>query len=86
MQVSNYSVSCGPAGTTQYSGNSFGGFPMLSLIAKVGKNGKPFVVGSKHQSKVGRAGNLYLAIVPFTFYPQGMQGSYTVRVRVGAGT
>jgi hypothetical protein len=85
ISVSNYNVSSNPAGTQQWGGSSFGGFPMLSLIGKIGKNGKPFLVGTQHKSKPRKTGDLYLAVVPFSHYPQGASGSYQVKINISGG-
>ncbi|MEM7234688.1 MAG: hypothetical protein AAF517_21090 [Planctomycetota bacterium] len=83
MSVSNYGVSCGPTGTTQWSsGNSFNNYPMLSLVGKVGKKGKPFLVGSNYKGKGKKPGRLYLSIVPFSYNVGGAVGKYTAKIRV----
>ncbi len=84
--VSNYSVSATPDGASQYStSRSFGNFPVLSLIGKIGRKGKPFLVGSNFRGKASGAGKLYLAITPFYYYPQGAGGSYKVKIDAGGG-
>jgi hypothetical protein len=79
LSVPNYNVTVGPEGTRQYSGTTFGSFPMLALIGKVGKNGKPFLVGPDYQGKASREGNLHLAVVPFRRNYAAM-GSFQVRI------
>lgn len=80
ISVRNYNVLAGPAGNTDWGGNTFGNFPMLSLVGKVGKKGQPFLVGEEHQGKPKGAGRLYLAIVPFSPYPGGASGSYQAQI------
>jgi hypothetical protein len=81
ISVSNYGVVSGPAGNTSWSGHStFGNFPMLSLVAKVGKKGKPFLVGASYRGKVRGKGRIYLGVVPFSPYPTGAAGNYQVKV------
>jgi hypothetical protein len=83
MTVSNYGVSCGPTGATQYSsGNSFNNFPLLSLVGKVGKNGKPFLIGNKFSGKATGNGNLYLSVVPFVYDTNGATGKYTASIKM----
>jgi hypothetical protein len=67
LSISNYNLTAGPEGTTRYrtSGTPYSNFPTLSLIGKIGKNGKPFLVGQKHESRARSDGTLYLGIVPF---------------------
>jgi hypothetical protein len=65
LTVSGYNVTAGPAGTSQYSGNTFENFPMLALVGKIGKNGKAFLVGKEWTEVAKRAGSLYLGVVPF---------------------
>jgi hypothetical protein len=83
--VAEWSVTSGPTGTKRYSGNTFGNFPMLALIGRIGKNGKPFLVGASHKSKVKSPGRLYLSVVPFQYNPGGVAGKYEVKVKIGAG-
>lgn len=83
MTVSNYGVSCGPTGTTQWSsGNAFNNYPLLSLVGKVGKNGKPFLIGSNYKGKATSNGHLYLSVVPFVYDVDGVTGKYTATVRL----
>ena len=86
INVSNYGVSSGPAGTTQWSGNSFNNLPMLSLVGKVGKKGKPFLVGTDYREKLSTGGRLYLSIVPFSYNPTGAVGKYEASVRLASGS
>jgi hypothetical protein len=84
VSVSNYGVSCGPDGTTQYAtSRSFEGLPVLSLVGKVGKRGKPFLIGSSHKGKAGDSGRLYLSITPFYYNPGGAIGNYQVKIDIG---
>ena len=83
MSVSNYGVSCGPEGTTQWnSGNQFNNYPMLSLVGKVGKNGTAFLVKRGYKGKAKKAGRLYLSIVPFAYNINGVSGKYTAKVKL----
>lgn len=81
INVSNYGIVAGPTGNTDWSGHAtFGNFPMLSLVGRVGKRGEPFLVGSAYTGKSKSEGRLYLAVVPFSPYPQGAQGTYQAKV------
>lgn len=83
ISVSNYGVSCGPDGTTQYATNrSFDGLPVLSLVGKIGKRGKAFLIGSSHKGKAAGSGKLYLAITPFYYNPGGAIGNYQVKIDI----
>jgi len=83
MSNPNYGVSSGPTGATQYSsGNAFHNFPLLSLVGKVGKNGKPFLVGQTYKGKASGSGRLYLSVVPFTYDPGNVTGKYTAAIRL----
>ena len=82
--VPDWGISSGPGGNSQYSGNTFGGFPNLSLVGKVGSKGKPFLVGASLRQKSKQQGRLYLAIVPFQYDPGQTSGSYKVKVNLGA--
>lgn len=82
INVRNYSVSSGPSGTRQWSGNSFNNFPMLALVGKVGKRGKPFLVGPSYRGKAAKTGKLYLSIVAFSYNPGGANGKYQVKVKL----
>jgi len=65
VTVSRYNLTAGPEGTQRYSGNTFQNFPMLALVGKIGKNGKPFLIGKEWKGVVKKAGILYLGLVPF---------------------
>ncbi len=82
VTVPNYNLTSGPEGTTRYSGNTFQSFPMLSLVGKIGKNGKPFLVAKEYQGKASREGALYLGLVPFR-RNYAASGSYQVKVETG---
>lgn len=84
LHVSNYNLTVGPEGTRRYSGSTFQNFPMLSLVGKVGKKGKPFVVGRSYKGKVGRDGTLYLGVVPFRRNYRAT-GTYKVEVEAEPG-
>ena len=84
--VENWSVKAGPAGTTRY--NSFKsqqGFPMLCLVGKIGKTGKPFKIGEKYRLRSKTAGRLYLAIQPFDYEPGGVDGRYESVISITDG-
>jgi hypothetical protein len=81
ITVSNYSVSCGPTGTREWGGQSWNNFAQLSLVGKVGKKGKPFLVGNAYKGKESKGGRLYLAIVPFSYNPAGAIGKYTAKIK-----
>ena len=84
--VENWSVTSGPAGTTRYNSfKSSRGFPMLSLVGKIGKNGKPFKIGEKYRLRSKIAGRLYLAIQPFDYEPGGVDGQYESLVSISDG-
>jgi len=82
--VPDWGLSSGPAGNTQYSGNTFGGFPNLSLVGKIGKKGKPFLVGASYKVKSKARGRLLLAIVPFQYDPGQTSGKYIAKIHTGA--
>jgi hypothetical protein len=82
IMVNNYGIVSGPAGNREWSGYAtFGNFPMLSLVGKVGKKGKPFLVGTSYSGRVKGKGRLYLAVVPFSPYPGGATGNYQAKIR-----
>ncbi|MGQ9590855.1 MAG: HEAT repeat domain-containing protein [Planctomycetota bacterium] len=86
ISVRNYGISSGPGGNTEWSGHgSFGNLPMLSLVGKIGRTGKPFLAGASYRGKPSEAGRLYLAIVPFTPNPTGASGAYQVTVQTQPG-
>ncbi|MBI4602025.1 MAG: hypothetical protein HY721_08695 [Planctomycetes bacterium] len=82
VTVHNYNLTSGPEGTTRYSGSTFQSFPMLSLVGKIGRNGKPFLVGRELRAKASREGTLYLGVVPFR-RGYAATGSYQVKVEPG---
>lgn len=56
---------CGPDGTRTISRTpttAFKSFPTGSLVGKIGKTGKPFLVGSDYDGVVEKRGRLYLGI------------------------
>ena len=84
--VENWNVKAGPAGTTRY--NSFKsqqGFPMLCLVGKIGKSGKPFKIAEKYRLRSKTAGRLYLAIQPFDYEPGGVAGKYESVISITDG-
>ena len=81
MTVQGYNILSGPEGNTRYSSGASREFPVLALVAKVGKGGKPFLVGREHTGKAARGGELYLGVVPFR-QNRPMTGSYRVKVEV----
>lgn len=77
--VANYNLRCGPEGTTRYSGSTFNNLPMLSLVGKIGKRGKPFLVGQSSSTRARKQGRLYLGIVPFR-RNYAATGQYKVKI------
>jgi len=57
---------CGPDGTRSVNRTStssaFKGFPTGSLVGKIGKTGKPFLVGSDYSGVVEKKGRLFLGM------------------------
>ncbi len=83
ISVSNYGVSCGPDGTNNYRNNrSFHGFPTLSLVGRIGKSGKPFLIGSSYKGTAKSTGRLYVGVVSFIWNPGGASGNYDLKVTV----
>lgn len=82
MQVPNYNLTTGPDGTRRYSGSTLGGFPMLSLVGKIGKTGKPFLIGLEYRGKASREGRLHLGVVPFR-RNSAATGSYKAEIETG---
>jgi len=85
VSVRNYGIVSGPQGNRQWGGSSFSGFPMLALVGKIGKKGKPFLIGSSYSGKTRRAGKLYVGITTFTHYPDGASGSYQLKIHASGG-
>lgn len=84
--VGNWSLTSDPEGTSRYNSfKSSQGFPMLSLVGKIGKSGKPFKVGKKYRKRSKTAGRLYLAIQPFDYEPAGVDGHYKSMVSITDG-
>ena len=52
------------------------------LVARIGKDGKPFPVGAAYKEKATAAGRVYLVIAPNAFSTDPV-GSYKVTVRIG---
>ena len=80
--VQNYNLSCGAGGTTRYSGSTFKNFPQLSLVGRIGKKGKEFLVGENFKGKANATGVLYLGVVPFR-RNYAATGSYKVKIVAG---
>lgn len=79
VSVSNYGITTGPDGSRQYSSNrARGGFPILSLVGKVGK---PFLISSKNARKTER--RPYLGVVPFYYQPEDAGGTHRAKVNLG---
>lgn len=76
--LSSYNLVSGPEGSARYSGSTFGTFPRLGLVGKIGRNGKPFLVGKQAEMKVPREGRLYLGVVSFN-RSHVASGSYQVQ-------
>ena len=84
--VGNWNLTSDPEGTNRYNSfKSSRGFPMLSLVGKIGKRGKPFKVGKKYRKRSKTAGRLYLAIQPFDYEPAGVDGHYKSMVSITDG-
>ncbi len=79
LHVSNYSLTVGPGGTTRYGSSTLGNLPMLSLVGKIGKKGKPFLIGPNYKGKAKSNGTLYLGVVPFR-RNYAATGTYKVKV------
>ena len=66
---------CGPEGTQAIKrgtvSSSFKNFPTGSLLGKIGKSGKPFLVGSEYEGVVEKKGRLFLGIALKTGVVQG---------------
>jgi len=82
MEVSDWGFNSGPDGNSRYSGNTFGGFPPLTLIGKIGNNGKPFKVGANYKAKADAKGRLYLAVVPFMYSPTSTTGKFSAKLEI----
>jgi hypothetical protein len=80
MGIPDWGESCGPEGLMHRVHRSFSGMRMLALVAKVGKGGAPFAIGSRFEGKAPAKGTLFLGIVPFQ-YGNEASGAYTVRVK-----
>ncbi|MBN1441968.1 MAG: hypothetical protein JXA90_04620 [Planctomycetes bacterium] len=62
ITIQNYgNVACGPEGTSNVP-TRFQSFPGGALVARIGEKGKPFLVGSEHESKAEEKGKLFLAL------------------------
>lgn len=70
-----------PNGNTNYRD---GMYNPGQLLGRVGKTGKTFIVGEKYKGTPGEAGRLYLRAHPSPWGNQ-IQGTYNVKVSVGAG-
>jgi hypothetical protein len=79
MQVADYNLTVGPAGTTRYGTGTFGSFPMLALVGQIGKNGKPFLIGASYRGKASAAGTLFIGVVPFRRNLEAT-GAYKVKI------
>ncbi|MEE3054294.1 MAG: hypothetical protein VYB34_11200 [Planctomycetota bacterium] len=66
---------CGPEGTQAIKrgtvSSSFKNFPTGSLLGKIGKSGKPFLVGGEYEGVVEKKGRLFLGIALKTGVVQG---------------
>ena len=78
MGVPNWGQFCGPEGLNQNS-RSYSGMKMLSLVARIGDKGKPFILGSQYSDKSNFSGTLYLGIIRFR-HRSTVIGSYDVKV------
>lgn len=82
LHVANYNIISGPEGNTRYSGSTFEGFAMLSLVGKVGEKGKPFLIGRGTKQKITSNGRIYVGVVPFR-NNYAATGAYTLKVSSG---
>ena len=80
ITLQNYGQQCGPEGSTGIGGHHFQSFPVGALIARVGKSGKPFLVGKKFRGKATEDGKLMFAVA----YRGNVAGSFAVKVKVEA--
>jgi hypothetical protein len=78
IQLQNYGQNCGPEGSTGIGGHHFQSFPVGALVARVGKGGKPFLVGRKFKGKADASGKLMFAVA----YRGNVTGSFQVKVQV----
>jgi hypothetical protein len=84
--IGSWNLAADPDGTNRYSTfKSNQGFPMLSLVGKIGKSGKPFKAGKKYRLRSRVAGRLYLAIQPFDYEPAGVDGQYRSVITITDG-
>jgi hypothetical protein len=73
----------GPVGGFDGRGTTGTGTPQPGmLIARIGENGRVFIVGSRYEGTPSEEGKLYLRIVPNTTNSES-SGSYDVRVSLG---
>lgn len=79
IQLLNYGWSVGPEGTTNIGGNHFKNFPVASLVARVGKKGKPFLVGPQYKGKADSSGKIMFALA---FRGGNVSGSFNVKIQV----
>jgi hypothetical protein len=79
IQLHNYGWTVGPEGTTNIGGTQFENFPQASLVARIGKKGKPFLVGQSFHGEANAAGKLMFAIA---FQRGQVSGSFDVKVDV----
>ena len=79
MTLSNYNLVAGPEGTSRYTSSyNYKGIRPLALAGRIGRKGKPFLVGPNYRAKAAGGGTLYLGVVPFrTYVPTG---EFKVRV------
>jgi hypothetical protein len=82
MQQPGQHVS-GPAGYA--NGGQVHGFPIGSLLGRIGEEGAPFVIGNRVEGRTAKGGRLYLFVVPVQEGGgQGSKGTYQVKVATGA--
>jgi hypothetical protein len=79
IQLQNYGWSVGPEGTTNLGGNQFENFPQASLVGRIGKTGKPFLIGPSYKGEANGSGKLMLGIA---FQRGQVSGAFDVRVEV----
>ncbi len=79
IQLHNYGWTVGPEGTTHIGGNHFKNFPIASLVGRVGKKGKPFLVGSAYKGRAKASGKCQFALA----YRGGtVSGNFNVKIQL----
>ena len=79
IQLHNYGWTVGPEGTTNIGGTQFENFPQASLVARIGKKGKPFLIGQSYKGEANASGKLMFGIA---FQRGQVSGAFEVKVDV----